>query len=344
MRLGLRKASLLVACAGVAACTVFASKAELRLVDRLRAEEDPLARARLLADYDTRFGETGRLASRVDPDRQEIEDGLWQLAVDRGLEEREVRLFLELYPRGRHSQEATRRLDQLRYFAEADAARLEAKRQAEEAERQRVEQENERERIKVRTGLERFLRTALSLPRWGTTIEALSALDAGFREQWEGEPAPVCVEGICRRTLTAHYFFARTGSTRVDRAVSLVLEVDTREGRVHRLVGYYTGRGFVDWLEMSSEQTILEENGPDREAARDAMIAMTGAAVAAALPTAAEVETDEAGVLVRFRSADLEITLREFPPTYAAGRVDGFEVTYTGTLEGDAGAAAGESD
>ncbi len=333
-----RRAATAVALAAAlaAGCAVFASKAELRLVERLRAETDPLARVALLEEYDASWGATGRMGERVAPVRGEVEDGLWQHAVDGGLEEPAVRAYLDHYPEGRHAAEATRRLDQLRFFAEADAARVQAKRQAEEDERRRVEELNEAERAKVRTGLERWLRAALSIPRWGTTTEALAALSPEFRELWEGEPAATCVEETCRRTLTASYFFAREGSTRIDRSISLVLQVDTRGGRVHQLTGYYTRRGFVDWLEMSGGEVIDDETEADREAARDAMSAMFQGAVSALVPTASEVETEEEGVLARFRGRDMEITLREFPPTFSAGRVDGVQVTFTGELAAQA--------
>jgi len=325
-------AALVLVVALATACAVFASKAELRMVEQLRAETDPLERVRMLSEYDARFAASGRMGERIDPFRGDIEEEFWQYAVRTGLDEAAVRAYLDHYPEGRRAPEAQRRLDQLRYFAEADAARLAAKRQAEEDERVRVEEQNERERAKVRGGLERWLRTALKIQRWGTTVDALSAMDETFREQWQGDPAPLCVGNTCRKTLAASYFFAREGSTRVDRSISLVLQVDTREGRVYRLTGYYTGRGFVDWLEMSGTELIEDESEEDRQAAQDAMLAMTQGAVDSILHGVSEIETEDEGVLVMFRRGDLDVTLREFPPTYAAGRVDGFQVEFTGEL------------
>jgi hypothetical protein len=316
-------------------CAIFASKAELRLVERMQRETDPVARADALQDYDSRFAGGGRLLPRVTGLRDQIDDGYWDYVSGQGLEQVHVDGYLARFPEGNHAGEARRRVDQLRYFAEAAAARAEAQRQAEEAERQRVEEENERQRARVRTGLERWLRTALALPRWGTTIDALAALDEAFREQWAGEPAPVCVADTCRKTIDAFYFFSQTGGTRLDRRLSLVLEVDMREGRVYQLTGYYTGRGFVDWLEMGSAQPVLEEDGESREMARDAMVAMVQGATDAVIPGTSVEETTEEGVLLRFRRPPLVVSVREFPQSFTAGRVDGFEVSYEGEIGSD---------
>lgn len=318
--------------AQLCACAIFASKRELQMVTRLRDETDPLVRAELLRDYETSFGESGRLGDRVDPLRDEIDEAYWQYAVNTGLDQNEVQSYLDYFPQGNHAAEAQRRLDQLRYFAERDAQLREEQLQREEAERQRIEEERQRQVALVRNGLERWLVAALTVPRWGTTIEALGALHPPFRELWSGDPAPECVGGTCRRTLSATAYFVREGATRIDRTLTLVLQVDTREGRVYQIMGYYTGRGFVDWLEVTSEQLIAEENLEDREMARDAMLALFQAAVDANLTGAAEVETDEEGVLARFRHDDLVATLREFPPTFTAGRVDGFRVTFEGDI------------
>lgn len=313
-------------------CAVFASKAELRLVERMQRETDPVIRADSLVEYNQQFGGEGRLQPRVVAIRDEVDDAYWDYLSGQGLEEQHVEDYLGRFPSGSHAGEATRRRDQLRYFAEADAARREAQRQAEEDERRRVEEENERQRALVRAGLERWLRTALSLPRWGTTVDALAALDEGFAEQWSGEPAAVCVASTCRKTFDAFYFFAVEGSTRLDRSISLVLQVDTRDGRVFQITGYYTGRGFVDWLEMGSEQPIPEETLEDREMARDAMMAMVQGAVDTLIPGAAEEESEEEGLLLQFRREQLLVRLIEFPSSSPAGRVDGFQVTFTGDL------------
>lgn len=328
-RLGINLVIALI-CGG---CAIFASKAELRLVQQMQTESDPITRTEALGRYDTEFGPSGRLGDRVEKLRREIDDDYWAYNQDLGLKQEHVDNYLARFPEGEHKAEAVRRADQLRFFAEADEARRQAKLRAEEEERQRVEEENERQRARVRGGLERWLRTALQVPRWGTTVEALAALDDSFREQWTGDPAPVCVGDTCRRTLEAFYFFAQTGGTRLDRSISLVLQVDVREGRVYRLRGYYTGRGFVDWLEMGSESPIVEATEEERDMARDAMMAMFQGAVSTLLTGASEVEEpEEEGVLLEFRRGDIVATLREFPPTFAAGRVDGFEVTFEGDL------------
>lgn len=313
-------------------CAIFASKAELQLVNRLRDESDPLVRAEILHEYDTRYGATGRLGDRVEPVRADIDEGYWEYATNTGLQQNEVDAYLEAFPEGSHAAEARRRLDQLRYFAERDAQLADEQRQREEAERQRIDEARQRQAARVREGLEQFLIAALTLPRWGTTISALGAIHPRFHEIWSGDPAPECVGDTCRRTLTANYFFTQTGATRVDRSISLMLQVDTRGGRVYQLTAYYSGRGFVDWLELSSDQLINEESLDDRETARDAMMAMFQAAVDSNLTGAAEVETDDEGVLARYRRGDLVVSLQEFPPTFTAGRVDGIRVTFSGEL------------
>jgi hypothetical protein len=302
----------------------------------MRTETDPITKADAYAEWSERHGESGRLGERVAKLLPAVDDAYWQYANDQGLEQEHVASYLERFPDGVHAADATRRIDQLRYFAQKAAERAEAQRLAEEDERRRAEEENERQRALVRGGLERWLRTALDLPRWGTTVEALAALDEGFREQWSGDPEPVCVQSTCRRTVRASYFFAQAGGTRIDRSLSLVLQVDTRDGRVYQLTAYYTGRGFVDWLEMGSDAPIVNESSEDREMARDAMMAMVQGAVSMRLPTASEVETEERGVLLRFASGDITVTLREFPPDFAAGRVDGVQVTFAGSLVGPA--------
>lgn len=324
--------ALVLAVLGLQGCGIFASKAELRLVDRMQRTTDPVERADALQEYDSRFAERGGFADRVATLRQEIDDGYWDYLSGQGLEQEHVDAYLARFPEGSHAGEAHRRVGQLRYFAEAAAARAEAQRQAEEAERQRVEQENERQRARVREGLERWLRTALTLPRWGTTIEALAALDEQFREQWSGEPAPVCVADTCRKTIDAFYFFSQTGGTRLDRRLSLVLQVDLRGGRIYQLTGYYTGRGFVDWLEMGSQQPITDAAGESREQARDAMVAMAQGAADALMHGYSVVESTDESVLLQLRRGDVLLTLREFPADFEAGRVDGFQVTFTGDL------------
>lgn len=330
-RVGVRHLPLLTAvlCAG---CAIFASKAELRLVEQMQRETDPMIRADALVEYEQRFGDDGRLQPRVDTIREDVDDAYFDYLSGQGLEEQHVEDYLSRFPSGSHAEEATRRRDQLRYFAAAEEARLEVLRLAERIERRRVEEENERQRAVVRSGLERWLRTALSLPRWGTTVDALAALDEGFREQWSGEPVPVCVANTCRKTLEAFYFFAQEGATRLDRSISLVLQVDTREGRVFQISGYYTGRGFVDWLEMGSEQPIPEETEEDREMARDAMMAMVQGAVDTLITGATEEESEEVGLLLQFRREQILVRLIEFPASSPAGRVDGFQITFTGDL------------
>jgi hypothetical protein len=324
--------ALLLVVAQLLGCAIFASKAELELVNRLRDESDPLVRTEALRDYDTRYGEGGRLGDRVAPLRADIDEGYWQHVVNTDQQETEVQAYLQSFPEGAHATEAQRRLDQLRYFAARDAELREQQAQAEEAERQRIDEERERQVALVRSGFERLLVAALTMPRWGTTIEALAALHPPFRELWQGEPRPECTADTCRRTLTANYFFAQTGATRVDRNISLVVQVDTRGGRVYQITGYYTGRGFIDWLEITSEQVIPEASDEEREMARDAILGVFQGTIDSNLTGASEVETDEEGVLARFRHEDLIVTLQEFPPTFAAGRVDGFRVTFEGDI------------
>ena len=72
-----------------------------------------------------------------------------------------------------------------------------------------------------------------------------------------------------------------------------MLQIDTKNGRVQRFRGYYTGRGFVDWLEMGSDMPLLNETEEDREMARDAMMAMVQGAVMTVMPTATEEETED---------------------------------------------------
>lgn len=324
--------ALLLMAAATAGCAVFASKAEYRLVEQMRSETDPVLRAEALSRWESEHAGDGRMGDRVAKLSDAIDDDYWTYLDNQGLEKRHAEAYLERFPEGGHAEAAQRRLDQLRYFAERDAARREAKRRAEEEERRRVEEENERQRARVRNGLERWLRSALEVPRWGTTLPALLALDESLREQWTGEPAPVCVDDTCRRTIEANYFFARTGGTRIDRSLSLVFQIDMREGRVFQLTAYYTGRGFVDWLEMGSDQPIIDATEEDHEMARDAMIALVQGIVVTQLPTASEVEPEQEGTLLKFQSEQLEVTLREFPPTFTAGRVDGVQVTFTGDL------------
>ena len=318
--------------AQLCACAIFASKAELQLVNRLRAESDPLIRAEILHEYDTRYGETGSLSDRVTPLRAEVDEGYWQYAVNTELQQNEVQAYLEAFPEGDHAAEARRRLDQLRFFAERDAQLAREQAQREEQVLQRLEEERARQAELVRGGLERFLVAALTMPRWGTTISALGALHPAFNEVWSGDPAPECIGDTCRRTLVARYYFTQTGATRVDRSISLVLEVDTRAGRVYQLTAYYAGRGFVDWLELSSNQIVEAESLEVRETARDALMAMFQAAIDSHLTGASEVETDDEGVLARFRRDDVVVSLQEFPPTFSAGRVDGIRVTFEGEL------------
>lgn len=313
-------------------CAIFASKQELQLVNRLRDESDPLIRAEVLGEYDTRYREAGRLGDRVTPMRNEIDEGYWEYVVNTGLQENEVSSYLASFPEGAHAAEAQRRVDQLRYFAERDAQLRQEQLDREEVERQRLDEERQRQVEWVRGALDRWLNVALTVPRWGTTVPALGALHPQFNELWTGDPAPECVGDTCRRTVVGNYYFARAGATRVDRNITIVLEVDTRGGRVYQLTAYYSGRGFVDWLELSSEELIEEETLEQRETARDAMLAMFQAAVDSHCTGASEVEVDDESVLARVRHDNLLVSLQEFPPSFTAGRVDGIRVTFEGDL------------
>jgi hypothetical protein len=311
---------------------VVASKAELRLVQTMRHDQDPFNRAEALLTHDSQFGPRGRFQKQVTSLRRDIDEAFWRLAQSRGLDEGSVQSYLRYFAQGLHGDEARRRLDQLRFFAQRDQERQAAlaaeQRRAEEAERRRIEEENERLRDVVRGGLEQWLRTALTLPQWDVSMEYLYRQHSQLREQWGREPLPTCVQQVCRQTVEAAYFFSRPGRTRLDRHLSLVRQVGFRDGRVVQLTGYYTGRGFVDWLEMGSAEPIVEDNADTRELARDAILAVVQGTLATLRAAAIEEEPQEPGELLRLRDGDLVISVKEFPMSYAAGRVDGFEVTY----------------
>lgn len=318
---------LLLLCAGSAACTAFAPKAEYQAYREVRLADGLPDRLRAMQRYVSSYP-TGRWAEELEAARK-AEDAR---AFEAGKDTREgLTFYLEAFPDGAFASQAHSRLQAI---AMIEQQRAEEARQAELAAEQRRQREQEARRTWVGRFAKYWVTVLAGLSNWGAPIPAVAAENPEFSAAFGQAPRPRCTKTECVKYYTAQYAIPIPGATRLERSMQMILRLrmDAKNGQLQRAEVLMPGWGFSRWAEVEGRKLVVDSDPESR-----------GQAVAWALAQLEPVVTQlGAGV-----SEEPSFVLEEIPrpavgPTGEATDTTAADPSKPGTGVHQAGAATGE--
>ena len=242
----------LIAALALAGCQTLASHGEYESYRSVREADNERAQLAAMRDY-VQANPEGLWRERVQGERDAREEGVWTRAlgsVDGLL------FYQEVYPDGRHYDEASERVAALRH-GRSTIVGIGNGRDARLAERRRTWGE--------RT-LTRWLGSMASITALGAPAREFTRDNGEFLEAFTGDHR--CGEGYCVRTERERYHLAVPGATRIDRELAVEIRTRHERGRVTRVELVMPERGFTRWYEMANGELM---NDHDPEARRQSV-------------------------------------------------------------------------
>jgi hypothetical protein len=277
------------------ACAAFASKQEYWLYRQLMETKDMEEKAELYREYVTDYP-SGAFAGQMKDVEQEIEFAVYNAT---GQDKDKIAKYLELFPKGRFTADASDKLAQLEAIEKIKSDELAAQKMKKE-ELEALANEKKKKFTKEITGaMADWTAISISTFVYGISVNDLATASARFKELWGSEPLAECGTEVCLKTYELAYHFQVLGATRIDRIIRMVVMVRFREGKIWGMSVNFPGRGFIGLRELIEDQP-RDTNEQELADSADFTAALLESTLQSAVPAGKAVEKE--GMLFAYES------------------------------------------